>query len=146
MSTDRRYGMRIATELHKFWYRATNGLVGSNMFGAKVLLLATTGRKSGRRFTTPLTYYEEGDKIVLIASNAGAETDPNWWRNLKAQPNATVQIGRTHKDVVAEAAVGAERDRLWAAVTARYPTYLSYATKTSRAIPVVVLRPRIDPA
>lgn len=140
MLFNRRQGMRFIAGVHEFWYRATNGLIGGNLFGTSVLLLTTTGRKSGKRYTTPLTYLNDGENLVIIASNGGADTDPNWWRNLRADPQALVQVGRQFKDVHAEAALGTERDRLWSAVTARYPLYRRYADATKREIPVVVLR------
>lgn len=143
MLFNRRQGMRFIAGLHEFWYRTTNGLIGGNMLGARVLLLTTTGRKSGKRYTTPLTYLEDGENLVIIASNGGAETDPNWWRNLQADPQALVQVGSQHKELRAEAARGAERNRLWSAVTTRYPVYRRYAEATKREIPVVVLRANI---
>ncbi len=108
MLFNRRQGMRFIAGVHEFWYRATNGLVGGNLFGARVLLLTTTGRKSGKRYTTPLTYVEDGDNLVIIASNDGADSDPNWWRNLQASPDALVQVGGQHTELCAEAVVGAE--------------------------------------
>ena len=143
MLFNRRQGMRFMAGVHEFWYRATNGLIGGNLFGARVLLLTTTGRKSGKRYTTPLTYLEDGENLVVIASNGGADTDPNWWRNLRADPQAMVQVGPQHKELHAEAALGAERDRLWSAVIARYPVYRRYADATKREIPVVVLRAKV---
>ncbi len=83
MFFDRRQGMKLMTAVHEFWYRMSNGLVGGNVFGTKVLLLTTTGRKSGKRYTTPLTYVDDGDNLVIIASNGGSDRDPDWWRNLK---------------------------------------------------------------
>ena len=140
MFFDRRQGMRLMSGLHEFWYRITNGLIGGNLFGAKVLLLTTTGRTSGKKYTTPLTYTEDGENLVIIASNNGADVDPDWCRNLKANPSAMVQLGARHRDATAEAAVGAERVRLWSNVTKRYPIYLDYERRTAREIPVVVLR------
>jgi F420H(2)-dependent quinone reductase len=143
MLFNRRQGMRVIAGVHEFWYRATNGLIGGNLFGTSVLLLTTTGRKSGKRYTTPLTYLEDGENLVIIASNGGADTDPNWWRNLRTDPQAMVQVGAQHKELHAEAAHGAERDRLWSAVTARYPLYRRYADATKREIPVVVLHAKV---
>jgi deazaflavin-dependent oxidoreductase (nitroreductase family) len=145
MLFNRRQGMRLIAGVHEFWYRATNGLIGGNVFGTSVLLLTTTGRKSGKRHTTPLTYLEDGENLVIIASNGGADTDPNWWSNLRADPQAMVQVGHQQRELHAEAAQGAERDRLWSAVTARYPLYLRYADATKREIPVVVLRANVAP-
>jgi deazaflavin-dependent oxidoreductase (nitroreductase family) len=144
MLFDRRQGMKFITGVHGFWYRLTGGLVGGNVFGTRVLLLTTIGRKSGKRYTTPLTYLKDGDNLVIIASNGGADTDPDWWRNLKANPLATVQVGPNRKELHAGAAVGSERDRLWAAVTTRYPIYRRYEGATKREIPVVVLRPQVS--
>ncbi len=145
MLFNRRQGMRLIAGVHEFWYRATNGLIGGNLFGAKVLLLTTTGRKSGKRYTTPLTYMEDGENLVIIASNNGSDTDPNWWRNLKADPQAMVQVGSQYKELHAEAALGAGRDRLWSAVTERYPVYRRYAQATKREIPVIVLHAPTEP-
>lgn len=139
MLFDRRQGMKIITGLHELCYRATNGLIGGNIFGANVLLLTTTGRKSGKRYTTPLTYLADGDALVIIASNGGSDSDPDWWRNLKAHPSALVQVGAKHREATAEAAAGAERARLWSSVTKRYPVYRDYERRTKREIPVVVL-------
>jgi len=141
MFFDRRQGVKFITGIHEFWYRLTNGIIGGNVLGARVLLLTTTGRKSGKRYTTPLTYLEDGGDFVIIASNGGSDRDPDWWRNLKAQPSAQVQIGGRHVDISAAPAAGAERGRLWEAVTARYPVYRDYERRTSREIPVVVLHP-----
>jgi F420H(2)-dependent quinone reductase len=143
MLFNRRQGMKFIAGVHEFWYRATNGLIGGNLLGARVLLLTTTGRKSGKRYTTPLTYTEDGENLVIIASNNGADTDPNWWSNLQADPRARVQMGPQHKELHAEATRGAERDRLWAAVTERYPVYRRYAEATKREIPVVVLSAKV---
>ena len=139
MFFDRRQGAKFLTGLHEFWYRATNGLVGGNIFGARVLLLTTTGRKTGRRHTMPLTYIEDGDRFVIIASNGGADADPDWWRNLRTNSSAMIQIGARHLDVRASAATGDERARIWGAVTKRYPVYRDYERQTTREIPVVVL-------
>lgn len=116
------------------------GAVGGNVFGAKILLLTTAGRKTGKRYTTPLLYLEEDDMLIVIASNNGSDSDPNWWRNLNAYPAANVQVGGEHLDVHAEAAAGEERARLWEMITKRYRVYRDYERRTKREIPVVVLR------
>jgi deazaflavin-dependent oxidoreductase (nitroreductase family) len=141
MFFDARQSTRFISQLHEFWYRATNGIIGGNVWGAHILLLTTTGRTSGKRYTTPLLYVADGDDLVVIASNGGSDRDPDWWRNLLAEPQTTVQVGGRHSDVRAEMATGDERDRLWAKVTSRYPVYRGYERRTNRAIPVVVLRP-----
>jgi deazaflavin-dependent oxidoreductase (nitroreductase family) len=137
--TDR--GFRILGRIHTRVYRATGGKVGGGMGKARVLLLTTTGRKSGRPRTQPLLYARAGDAYVLIASKGGAEHDPLWFRNLQATPRAEIQVGRKTQQVQARAAEGDERERLWRALADLYPGYDKYAQKTSRTIPVVVLEP-----
>src|SRR6185295_20299584 len=90
MFFDARQSTRFISQLHEFWYRATNGIIGGNVWGANILLLTTTGRKSGKRYTTPLLYLADGDNLVVIASNGGSDRDPDWWRNLIAEPHTTV--------------------------------------------------------
>jgi deazaflavin-dependent oxidoreductase (nitroreductase family) len=140
MIWDQRTPLRWISATHEFWYRLTNGLFGGNIFGSPILLLTVTGRKSGKRFTTPLLYLRDGDDIVVIASNNGSDRHPQWWLNLRAEPEATVQVMSQHHHVVAREATGDERARLWAEITRRYPVYLQYERRTKRTIPVVVLR------
>ena len=130
-------------------YRRTGGRVGGKMVGVPVLLLTTTGRRSGRPWTVPLMFQPvaDGDGWVIIASNGGSPRHPSWWLNLRSTPDATIQIGRevipvTGEEVAGEGATGGERERLWQVMTRVYPTYDQYATKTSRTIPVVRLRRR----
>jgi len=132
--------IRWISALHEFWYRLSDGWIGSNVMGAPILLLDTTGRKTGRRYTTPLLYLNDGDHLIVIASNGGSDRDPAWWRNLRAAPQVEVQVQNKRKRVRAEAAQGDERARLWAKITSRYPVYRSYERRTTRQIPVVVLR------
>jgi deazaflavin-dependent oxidoreductase (nitroreductase family) len=129
------------SRIHTSVYRATGGKIGGRMGKAPVLLLTTTGRKSGQPRTTPLLYARTGDGYVLIASKGGAEHDPLWYRNLQANPSAEVQVGRRLEQVRARDAEGEERERLWRALTDLYSGYDGYAKKTSRTIPVVVLEP-----
>jgi deazaflavin-dependent oxidoreductase (nitroreductase family) len=142
MLFDQRAGMRLMSATHEFWYRLTNGLIGGNVLGAKILLLTTTGRKSGKRYTTPLLYVEDGDDIVVIASNNGSDRDPDWWRNLLAHPEATAQVGGRFLDVRAEKATGAERERIWTKIKSRHSVYRDYERRTTREIPVVLLHPQ----
>jgi deazaflavin-dependent oxidoreductase (nitroreductase family) len=119
----------------------TGGLVGGRFGHLPILLLTTTGRKSGRKRTIPLVYLPDGDNMVIIASNGGSDRHPDWWLNLKADPKAEVQVGPDIKPVIAEKARGRERERLWRAVTELYHGYDEYSRMTDREIPVVVLRP-----
>jgi deazaflavin-dependent oxidoreductase (nitroreductase family) len=137
--TDR--GFRILGRIHTRVYRATGGKIGGGMGKARVLLLTTTGRKSGLPRTQPLLYARAGDAYVLIASKGGAEHDPLWYRNLQATPSAEIQVGRKTQHVQARAAEGEERERMWRALADLYPGYDKYAEKTSRTIPVVLLEP-----
>jgi deazaflavin-dependent oxidoreductase (nitroreductase family) len=129
------------SKTHTFWYRLTGGAVGSRVGGMPVLLLTTTGRKSGRQRTTPLLYMEDGVNVIIVASNSGDDRDPGWWRNLRARPEATIQIKRAQRDIRAEQASVEEKDRLWPKLVERYPGYDEYRQRTTRDIPVVVLKP-----
>jgi len=126
-------------------FRANAGKVGGHWEGRDLLLLTTTGRKSGRLRTQPLLYARDGDRYVVIASKGGSPTHPLWYLNLQASPAATVTIGRASQPVRASYAEGEERERLWRAVTDLYSGYDKYAERTSRRIPVVVLSPPDTP-
>jgi deazaflavin-dependent oxidoreductase (nitroreductase family) len=104
-----------------------------------VLLLTTTGRRSGRRRTTPLTYFEVGDKLAIIGSNGGEDSPPRWWLNLQAEPRATITIGTRSEAVTARVASAEEHARLWPSITETYAGYAAYARRTTRPIPVVLL-------
>ena len=139
MRFDPRAGMRLMTGIHEYWYRMTDGLIGGNFMGAPMLLLTTTGRKTGLKRTTPLVYLPDGDDVVVIASNGGSDRHPQWWLNLKADPRAEVQAGSKRSTVRADVTRGEERARLWGEITQRYPVYRQYERSTSREIPVVRL-------
>lgn len=106
------------------------------------MLLSTTGRKTGKRRTTPLLYLRDGDKLVLVASHGGSATHPIWWLNLQAKPEAEVEIGRQKLAVVARQANAEERNRLWPLVVAMYADYAKYQEKTTREIPLILLHPQ----
>jgi F420H(2)-dependent quinone reductase len=139
--TDRQF--RIFGGLHKGIYRLTGGKVGGRIGKLPVLLLTTTGRKSGRPRTQPLAYTRVGDGHAVIASKGGAAHDPLWYLNLSANPLAEVTVGRETRRVRARDAHGEERERLWRALADLHPGYDKYAQKTSRRIPVVVLEPAL---
>jgi deazaflavin-dependent oxidoreductase (nitroreductase family) len=132
---------RGAKKLHSSIYRASDGRVWGKMFGGSVLLLNTTGRKSGQRRTTPLLYAMDGEDFVLMASNGGASYHPAWYLNLMANPEATVEIGDREVRVRAEEAPQEEKARLWQKMVEIYSGYDNYQRKTEREIPVVVLHP-----
>jgi len=130
--------LRVAVGL----YRRSGGKIGGKMFGAPVLLLTTTGRRSGRSWTVPLMYQTDGDRWVIIASNGGSARHPAWFLNLRSQPSASVQVGRQTHPVTAVQTAGEERARLWRSMAAMYKGYDGYAKKTTREIPVLVLQRR----
>ncbi len=133
--------MEISWKLHRFIYRASGGRVGGAIGGTPVLLLITTGRRSGEPRPVTLTYFEDGERLVVVGSNAGEDRHPAWWLNLQEHPDATVQIGGSTTRVRAVEAVGEERERLWAELTRRDPAYEQYQLRTDRRIPVVLLHP-----
>ena len=120
-------------------FRANGGQVSGMFAGRPMLLLTTTGAKSGQQRTTPLVHTRDGDKIVVIASKGGAPTNPAWYHNLVANPTVTVELGTEKFPARATVVTGAERDRLFAAQAALMPAFAEYETKTTRKIPVVVL-------
>ena len=132
---------RFATRLHSSVYRATDGKVGGRLLGSPVLLLTTTGRKSGRPRTIPLLYLRDGENLVVVASNGGTAGDPAWWLNLMDNPEASMEVGGRNLRVQAEVAEGEERRRLWGRAVRMYGAYQQYQERTDRRIPVVLLRP-----
>jgi deazaflavin-dependent oxidoreductase (nitroreductase family) len=125
--------------IHPRVYRWSGGRIGGALVGLPVLLLETTGRRSGARRTNALTYLPHGETYVVIASCLGEARHPAWWHNLVAEPRACVQVGSARFEVRAREAGGDERAELWRALTERAPEYDEYAGRTSRRIPVVVL-------
>jgi deazaflavin-dependent oxidoreductase (nitroreductase family) len=123
-------------------YRRSGGRIGGTMRGAPVLLLTSTGRRSGRPWTNPLIYQPDGDRFVIIASNGGAPRHPAWWLNLRSTPEATIEVGKESIPVKATRVSGAERDRLWALMLKAYSGYANYQRKTTRKIPVILLERR----
>ena len=121
-------------------FRANGGKVGPPFEGAPMMLLTTTGAKSGQQRTTPLVHTKDGDDIVIIASKAGAPTNPAWYHNLVANPEVTVEVGTEKFQARARVATGEERDRLYAAQAKLMPNFAEYQQKTTRQIPVVVLK------
>jgi proline iminopeptidase len=127
-------------EEHVRRYRETDGEEGYDWReGSHILLLTTTGRKSGNATTTPLIFGLDGDNPVVVASKGGAPEHPGWYKNLVANPAAEVQIKGETFAVRARDAEGDERDRLWQLMNGEWKHYAEYQTKTDRQIPVVVL-------
>ncbi len=123
-------------------YRATGGRVGGRFAHEPVLVITTTGRRTGKPRTTTLLYGRYGDRLVVIASNRGGDRPPAWALNLLAHPQADVQIGKRRVHVDARPADGDERVALWAAMNHAYHGFDEYAAHTTRDIPVFVLTPR----
>jgi deazaflavin-dependent oxidoreductase (nitroreductase family) len=120
-------------------FRANDGVVGGPFDGATLLLLHTTGAKSGQERVAPLVYRLDGDKIVVFGSKGGAPTHPDWYRNLVANPKASIEVGTDRFDVVARTAEGDERSRIWEQQKKDVPQFAQYEKNTDREIPVVVL-------
>jgi deazaflavin-dependent oxidoreductase (nitroreductase family) len=133
---------KIVTAGHVALYRGSGGRAGAHLGPMKVLLLTTTGRKSGKTRTKPLGYVEDGNDYLLAASNAGNDFSPAWWLNLKANPSAEIQVGRRRFKVTARKAGPEERERMWPKFVAAYKGYAGYEGKTAREIPVVILTPQ----
>ena len=128
-----------ASALNILLYRKTGGKVGGKIGKARILLLTTTGRKSGKQRTVPLVYTEDGDRLVLVASYGGDPRSPAWFHNLTANPLVTVEIGSEKKTMRAGVADPDEKQRLWPKVVETYKGYAGYQRKTDRDIPVVIL-------
>jgi deazaflavin-dependent oxidoreductase (nitroreductase family) len=141
LSGPARLALKLGSGAHAGVYRATGGKLFGRMGKSPILLLNTVGRKTGRKRTTPLLYVMDGEDFVIIASKGGAATHPAWYLNLRANPDATVEIGDREVQVVAGVADPEEKARLWEKMVEMYPTYDDYQRKTEREIPLLVLRP-----
>lgn len=120
-------------------FRENQGRVGG-MFGSmQLLLLTSTGAKSGKSYTLPLAYTQDQQGLVIVASKGGAPTNPDWYHNLVANPKVTVEVGSEKFEAVARQVHGAERERLFDQHAQAYPNFNDYKAKTSRTLPVFVL-------
>ena len=124
---------------HARRYIETNGEDGHIWNGVPTLLLTTTGRRSRKQYVTPLIYGRDGDRYLVVASKGGAAKHPDWYRNLVANQEVQVQVGADRFSARARTATPHEKPALWQIVTKVWPAYDEYQTKTTRAIPVVVL-------
>ena len=136
-----RLALKLGSGVHSGVYRATGGRLFGRMGKSPILLLNTVGRKTGKKRTSPLLYVMDGEDFVIIASKGGAPTHPAWYLNLKANPDATVEVGDREVRVRAQEADPEEKARLWQKMVEMYPTYDDYQTKTKREIPLLLLRP-----
>jgi deazaflavin-dependent oxidoreductase (nitroreductase family) len=122
-------------------FRANGGKVGGNFEGAPLLLLHTTGAKTGQERVNPMMYRQVGASYAVFASKAGAPTNPDWYHNLVANPAVTAEIGTQTLPFTARVASSQERAEIWTAQKADYPGFADYESKTTRQIPVVILEP-----
>ena len=123
-------------------YRETHGARGYHWRGGRILLLTTTGRTSHEPRTSALLHRTDGDRWILVASKGGAPDHPGWFKNLEADPDATIEVLAPEIPVRASVAQGEERSRLWALMTEEWPSYNDYQARTDREIPVVILERR----
>ena len=121
-------------------FRANGGKVGGRFEGRPVVLVTTTGAKSGRKLTIPLVYLQEGDHRYIFASKAGSPTHPDWYHNLVANPTVTVEVGTETYEATAVIITGADHDRLYAKQFEAAPIFGEYQQKTTRVIPVIDLQ------
>ena len=126
-------------------FRKNHGKVGGYFKGAPLLLLHHTGARSGKPRTNPVMYLKDGDRFIVFASKGGADTNPDWYYNMKAHPDVRIEIGDETIESRAEEITGAERDRLYERQASTYPTFAQYQQKTKRRIPVVALVPKFPP-
>ena len=123
-------------------FRGNGGRVGGPFEGAPLLLLHTVGSKSGKERVNPVMYQAVGGDYAVFASKGGAPEHPDWYRNILARPDATVEVGTALVPVTARVAEGQERELIWQRQKADYPGFADYEEKTDREIPVVILTPR----
>ena len=131
------FNARIIDEFH-----ANEGVVGGMFEGVPLLLLHHTGAKSGKTRINPLAYQSDGDRYVVFASKGGAPTNPDWYHNLRANPNVTIEVGTETMAAVASEAAGEERERLFRTQVENVPQFGEYEKQTDRMIPVIVLTPK----
>ncbi len=134
--------MHTIAIIHRGLYKLTGGKIGANLGGRPMLLLTTTGRKSGKKRATPLQYLRDGENMVVVASNGGNKNHPAWLYNIQANPEATAQAGKKVTKVRAETANEEERARLLPLLLEAYHGYQDYEDETERTIQVVVLTPQ----
>ena len=131
---------RLCYPLHRAIYRLSGGRITLS-FSYPAILLSTTGRKSGKPRAVPLLGFQQGQSIIVIPSNAGKKHYPSWYLNLRANPQAQVQVGRELRQVRAREATVQECERLWPYVISQYGGYQAYRERTDRRIPIVILEP-----
>jgi len=139
-----RPGSALASRAHAWVYGVSKGRIGKRFLGVEVLVLRTTGRRSGKPRESPMFFVRRGDAIAVVASNAAAPTHPAWWLNLKAYPKAEVLLDGGWRPVRGRRATVAEAEELWPRFDRIYSGYEHYRSIAGRELPVVVLEPRSD--
>jgi F420H(2)-dependent quinone reductase len=124
-----------------FLYNVSGGRIGGKMGNVPVLLLTTTGRKTGKKRTLPLVYIMDGSAFVITASAGGADKNPGWFFNIRSNPQATIQVKDKHIKVTAEVAEPEKKSELWSRLVEVAPNFAGYQKRTSREIPMVILHP-----
>jgi deazaflavin-dependent oxidoreductase (nitroreductase family) len=137
---DRQVGLRVLA-LHQLIYEKSGGRIGERIGKSPMLLLRTTGRKTGRPRTAALLYHRDGSNYVVVGSKGGSDVAPAWLRNLEALPEVDVQVGVRRFAAEARVASAEERRRLWPEMTRLWPQYERYQSQTERVIPLVILAP-----
>lgn len=138
--------LRVANQAHVALYRMSGGRFANRIANLPILLITTFGRRTGKPFTNPVVYIEDGQDYLVSASAGGMDSDPGWYRNLKARPEARLQLGDKVFDVRATIAEGEERTRLYERFKAASANFVKYEQNTSRVIPVIRLTPIPAPA
>jgi deazaflavin-dependent oxidoreductase (nitroreductase family) len=141
-----RWLLALITAVHRTLYRLTGGRIGAHAGRANMLLLETLGRRSGQRRVAPLLYVVDGERFVVVASNAGDDHDPAWLLNLRKHPEAEIQVGKRRLQVLSREASESESERLWPKLQSSYAYYRDYRTGTQRHISIIVLEPVIPHA
>jgi len=132
---------KFVLNFHVWLYRLTRGVVGGNMPGNPVLLLHSQGRKSGKKYVTPLSYFRDDERYLVVGSNWGKDHHAGWYYNLHAEPRTTIEVMGSTISVTSHIAEGEEYDRLWSAITTAAQRYAQYQQQTTRTIPLIVLVP-----
>ena len=133
--------LQLILKVMVFLYNVSGGRIGGKMGKAPVLLLTTTGRKTGKQRTLPLVYIMDGSAYVITGSAGGADKHPGWFFNIRSNPQATIQVKDKHITVMAEIAGPEKKPELWARLVEVAPNFAGYQKRTSREIPMVILHP-----
>ena len=136
-----KFMLKVGMSVSVFLYRLTGGGIGGRIQSMPVLLLTTTGRKSGKKRTVPLGFLRDGSSYVIIASFGGQPRNPGWFFNLQSHPEATIEVKKRQMQVKAETANPEKRGELWTRLVEVAPGYAKYEKRTTREIPIVILHP-----